>query len=383
VPNEELNLIQLVDLQAQYTTIKPEIEVALERVISRSAFILGEEVGGFEGAFAQYCGSQHAIGVASGTAALHLALAACGIGAGDDVITTPHTFIATAEAIAHTGARPVFADIDPNTYNLDPARFEAAITPQTRAVIPVHLYGRPAPMREILQTAHRHGLRVIEDACQSHGARCGDRRAGSMGDAGCFSFYPGKNLGAFGDAGIVVTDNRECAARVRALRDHGRAEKYVHDTLGYGERLDGLQAAVLDVKLRHLEDWNEKRRAAANTYRQLLAGQPLILPPEDSDQASSVYHLFVIRVRQRDRVLNALKAAGVGAGVHYPLPVHMQPAFGYLGYQRGDFPHSERAADEVLSLPLYPEITTAQLETVAAAVRDALAGSEPPAATRP
>lgn len=383
MPNEELKLIHLVDLQAQYATIKPEIDTALERVISRASFILGDEVSGFEEKFAAYCGSRHAIGVASGTAALRLALAACGIGAGDDVITTPHTFIATAEAIAHTGARPIFADIDPATYNIDPNKLEAAITPQTRAIVPVHLYGRPAPMQEILTIASRHRLRVIEDACQSHGARSGDKRAGAMGDAGCFSFYPGKNLGAFGDAGMVITDNQQCAARVRSLRDHGRAEKYVHDTLGFGERLDGLQAAVLDVKLRHLEDWTERRRAAADTYRQLLAGQPLILPPEDDEQTASVYHLFVIRVRQRDRVLGALKAANIGAGIHYPLPVHMQPAFSYLGYQRGDFPHSERAADEILSLPLYPEITTAQLEAVAAAVRDAIAGSEAPTAVKP
>jgi dTDP-4-amino-4,6-dideoxygalactose transaminase len=371
-------LIHLVDLQAQYATIKPEIDEALQRVVGNAAFILGEEVSRFEGAFAEYCGSRHAIGVASGTAALRLSLAACGIGAGDDVVTTPHTFIATAEAIAHTGARPVFADIDPLTFNLDPERLEAAITPQTRAVVPVHLYGRPAPMDEILAVAGRHRLRVIEDACQAHGAQRNDRRVGTVGDAGCFSFYPGKNLGAFGDAGMVVTDNRECAARVRSLRDHGRAEKYVHDTLGFGERLDGLQAAVLAVKLRHLEEWNQRRRAAANAYRELLAGLPLLLPPEDTPDSGSVYHLFVIRVRRRDSVLAALKAAGVGAGVHYPLPVHLQPAFAYLGYRRGDFPHSERAADEVLSLPLYPEITREQLETVAAAVREALAGSEAP-----
>lgn len=302
-------MIPLVDLKAQYSAIRSEIDAALSRVVNNSAFILGDEVSGFERAFAEYCGSAHAVGVASGTAALRLALLAGGIGAGDEVITSPHTFIATAEAIAHTGARPVLVDIDPTTYNLDAELLAGVIGPRTRAVLPVHLYGRPAPMGPILAIARRHGLVVVEDACQAHGARLETRRVGTFGNAGCFSFYPGKNLGAFGDAGMVITDDADWAARLRLLRDHGRTEKYVHTTIGYGERLDALQAAVLGAKLPHLEDWNEKRRTAARTYHDLLAGLPLTLPEDDPD-GESVCHLFVVRVADRDRVRQALAADG-------------------------------------------------------------------------
>jgi dTDP-4-amino-4,6-dideoxygalactose transaminase len=366
-------VIPLVDLKAQYARLKPEIDAAIARVLESSAFILGREVDEFEQAFAAYCGAQHAIGVASGTAALHLALLACGVERGHEVITTPHTFIATAEAIAQAGARPVFVDIDPTTYNLDPSLVEAAISPRTRAVVPVHLYGRPADMDGLLAVARRRGLRVIEDAAQAHGARYKGRRVGTLGDAGCFSFYPGKNLGAYGDGGMVTTDDPEIAHRIRMLRDHGRTDKYTHQVWGYGERLDALQAAVLGVKLRHLDAWNDARRRAATHYRILLEGCPVVLPADPSD-GESVYHLFVIRARDRDRVLGELKAGGIGAGIHYPTPLHLQPACAHLGYRAGTFPHAEAAANEVVSLPLYPEMSPGQHERVAAIVRDAAAG---------
>jgi dTDP-4-amino-4,6-dideoxygalactose transaminase len=361
-------MIPLVDLKAQYAALKPEIDAALQRVLDSAAFILGREVEEFERAFAAYCGTGHAIGVASGTAALHLALLACGLEPGHEVITTPFTFIATAEAIYHTGARPVFVDIDPRTYNLDPALVEAAIGPRTRAIVPVHLYGRPAGMDGLLEVARRHGLRVIEDAAQAHGARYRGRRVGTLGDAACFSFYPGKNLGAYGDGGMVTTNDPEIAGRLRMLRDHGRTDKYAHRIIGYGERLDALQAAILQVKLGHLDAWNAERRRAAQRYRSLLAGSPVVLPLDAGD-AESAYHLFVIRVYERDRVLKDLKAGGVGAGIHYPIPLHLQEACAHLGYRPGSFPHAELAANEVLSLPLYPEISQSQQEEVAAVVR--------------
>ena len=364
-------MIPLVDLKAQYVAIQPEIDAALQRVLSSTAFILGREVEEFEAAFAAYCGARHAVGVASGTSAIHLALLGCGVGPGDEVITTPHTFIATAEAISHAGARPVFVDIDPVTFNLDPARIEAAITARTKAIMPVHLYGNPADMDPLLAIARRRGLHVIEDAAQAHGARYKNRRVGTLGTAACFSFYPGKNLGAYGDGGMLVTDDPAVAARVRMLRDHGRREKYEHEIIGYGERLDALHAAVLQVKLRHLDAWNDKRRWAAQRYRELLRGAAVTLPATSAD-AEPVYHLFVLRVAERDRVLQLLKAAGVGGGVHYPIPLHLQPAYAHLGYKPQSFPHTECAAREVLSLPIYPEITDSQLTQVATALRAVL-----------
>ena len=366
-------MIPLVDLKAQYAAIKPEIDAAVQRVLDSTAFILGREVEGFEAAFAEYCEAHHAVGVGSGTAALHLALMACGVGTGDEVITTPHTFIATAEAISHAGARPVFVDIDPATYNLDPALVESAIGPHTKAIVPVHLYGRPADMDGVLAVARRHGLRVIEDAAQAHGARYHGRCVGPLGDAGCFSFYPGKNLGAYGDGGMVVTNDPDVAARVRMLRDHGRVDKYAHQIIGYGERLDALQAAVLRVKLPHLDAWNDRRGRAAQRYRDLLASAPIGLPNEPGD-VRVAYHLFVVRVPHRDRVLHDLHAAAIGAGVHYPIPLHRQAAYAELGHRPGSFPHAERAANEVLSLPLYPEITAAQVAEVAGALQASLEG---------
>lgn len=364
-------MIPLVDLKAQYATIRMEIDAAIQRVLDSTAFILGREVAQFEDAFAAYCGAPYAVGVSSGTAALHLALLACGVGPGDEVITSPHTFIATAEAISHCGARPVFVDIDPVSYNLDVQRVEAAIGGRTKAVVAVHLYGNPVDMEQLLAVTRRRGIHVIEDAAQAHGAMIKGQRVGTFGTAGCFSFYPGKNLGAYGDAGMVVSNDPEVAARVRLLRDHGRREKYVHEAVGYGYRLDALQAAVLHVKLRHLDQWNLRRRHAARRYCELLTASNVVLP-YTAPHAEPVYHLFVVRTPERDRVLEHLQAHGIGAGVHYPIPVHLQPVYAPLGLQPGSFPHAERAAREVLSLPLYPEITVAQQQEVTAALHAAI-----------
>jgi dTDP-4-amino-4,6-dideoxygalactose transaminase len=307
------------------------------------------------------------VGVASGTAALELSLRACEIGGGDEVITTAHTFFATAEAISNVGATPVFADIDPATFNLDPDAVESSITPRTRAVIPVHLYGRPADLDALVDICRRHGLRLIEDAAQAHGARSRGRACGTVGDLACFSFYPGKNLGAYGDAG-AVTGDPSLLARIRKLRDHGRSSKYEHDEVGYGERLDALQAAVLGVKLRHLEDWTEARRRHAATYDRLLAGSSLVTPSQDP-RDRHVFHLYVVRSLRRDDLLASLTAAGIGAGVHYPIPLHRQPAYEARGYGDCRLPAAEAAAGEVLSLPLYPELTDEQIGSVVAEVR--------------
>jgi dTDP-4-amino-4,6-dideoxygalactose transaminase len=366
--------IPLVDLKAQYRDICAEIDPAIRAVFERGEFILGEEVRAFEGEFARYLGAEQAVGVASGTAALHLALAALGVGPGDEVITTAHTFVATAEAICHTGATPVFADIDPVRYTLDPAAVRSKITARTRAVIPVHLYGQPAAMAPLLELARAHGLFVVEDAAQAHGAMCEGRGCGTLGDLACFSFYPGKNLGAYGDAGAVSGRDLAALARVRSLRDHGRSSKYRHETVGFGERLDAVQAAVLRVKLRHLDGWTAARRSHAARYRQLLAGLPIQLPQEAAG-VQHVYHLYVIRTERRDPLLASLKARGIEAGVHYPLPVHLQPAFQYLGGLKGQLPETERAAAEVLSLPLYPELEDAQLRHVTETIREFFAKS--------
>ncbi len=362
--------VRLVDLRQQYRAIGSEIDQAIQRVISRASFIMGEEVEIFEREFANFCGAQCSVGVASGTAALHLALLACGIGPGDEVITTPFTFIGTAEAISHCGAKPVFVDIDPATYNIDPTKIEAAVTERTKAIIPVHLYGQPADMDPILAIAHRHGLQVVEDAAQAHGARYKGKRVGTIGDVACFSFYPAKNLGAYGDAGAVVTSNDEIAHKVRLLRDHGRESKYEHLEIGYGERLDALQAAILAVKLRYLEKWNKARRARAQYYNELLADCNVTIPYESPD-ALHVYHLYVVRTPNRDALLAALKRQGIGASVHYPLPLHRQPA--YLlepGCADVHLPIAETAAAEVLSLPMYPELSKKQQEVVARAIKD-------------
>ncbi len=368
--------IPLVDLQAQYATIQQEIEQALQRVISTSQFIMGPDVAAFEAEFAAYCGAAHCVGVASGTAALELALRACRVGPGDEVITVAHTFIATAEAISAVGAKPVFVDIDPDTYNLDPSLLEQAITPRTRAIIPVHLYGQPADMPRILAVARAHDLFVIEDAAQAHGATWDGQRAGTLGDIACFSFYPGKNLGAYGDAGAVTTNRADLAEQVRLLRNHGRRDKYVHEVPGFGERIDTLQAAILRAKLPHLAAWTAARRRLAARYDQLLAGMGLILP-QVAAAADPVWHLYVVRCPDRDALLAELNRRGIGAGVHYPLPLHLQPAYAHLGYRAGDLPVTERVAAECLSLPLYPEMSDAQQDQVVAALRELMLQTQP------
>jgi dTDP-4-amino-4,6-dideoxygalactose transaminase len=365
--------IPLVDLEAQYLSIKDEMDAAIQRVVDSTSFILGPDVRAFEEEFARFCGVQHAVGVDSGTAALHLAFLTCDIGPGDEVITTPHTFIATTGMLGRVGARPVFVDIDPQTYNMDPTKIEAAITERTKAIMPVHLYGQPAEMDPILKIADRHGLKVIEDAAQAHGAEYKGRRAGSMSHVAIFSFYPGKNLGAYGDAGAVVTDVGEIAEKVRLLRNHGRRDKYEHLLQGFNYRIDTLQAAILRAKLAHLEEWNEARRRHAATYRELLSDLGLVLPYEP-EHVRVVYHLFVIRLEGRDALREHLKARGISTGIHYPIPLHLQPAYRYLGYKEGDFPISEKCARQVLSLPMYPELTQAQMEEVARAIREFLEG---------
>lgn len=361
--------IPFANLSAQYLHLKAEIDQAVEQVLMRGDFIMGQAVGEFEHEFARFCGAGYAVGCGSGTAALHLALLACGIGHGDEVITTPHTFIATSEAITQTGARCVFADIEENTYTLDPACVEACITPRTKAIIAVHLYGQCAEMDKLRTLADRHGLKLIEDAAQSHGAKYHGKSAGTLGDVASFSFYPGKNLGAAGDAGIVVTDNEAMARQMRALSNHGRNDKYTHFVEGYNYRLDTLQAAILQVKLPHLEAWNEARKKIAALYRDRFADLPLLLPLE-RESNSHVYHLYVVRCERRDELRDFLARRGIATGVHYPVPLHLQEAYQYLGYRCGDFPVAEKVATEILSLPIFPEMSEAEADFVAATVRD-------------
>jgi dTDP-4-amino-4,6-dideoxygalactose transaminase len=361
-------MVPFADLKAQYRAIQTEIDAAIHHILENSQFVLGPEVAAFESEFARYTGGAHAIGVNSGTSALHLAMLAAGIGPGDEVITVPFTFVATTAAIGYTGAKPVFVDIDPVSFTLDPSRIEAAITPRTKAIVPVHLYGQPADLDPILEVARRHNLIVIEDAAQAHGAEYKGRRVGSIGDLGCFSFYPGKNLGAYGEGGAVVTNNPEYARTIRMLRDWGAEKKYLHVLKGYNYRLEGMQGAILRVKLRYLEAWTEARRAHAARYDQWLAGSG-VGTPQAMDYARHVYHVYAVRSKQRESLQKALQDREVQTGIHYPIPIHLLPAYSELGHQRGDFPHSEQAADEVLSLPMFPELVPAQIEAVAEAVR--------------
>jgi dTDP-4-amino-4,6-dideoxygalactose transaminase len=356
-------VIPFVDLKAQYQSIKPEVNAAIQGILDSCQFTLGSEVAAFEQEFADYSQAKHGIGVNTGTSALHMALLAAGVGRGDEVITVPFTFVATVSAIDYTGATPVFVDIDPQTFTMDVKQLEAAITPKTKAIIPVHLYGQCADMDPILEIAKRHGLIVIEDAAQAHGAEYKGRRAGSMGDMGCFSFYPGKNLGAYGEAGMVTTDNPEFARTIRMLRDWGAEKKYHHVLKGYNFRMEGIQGAVLRVKLRYLEGWTEGRRAAATHYDRLLAGSG-IPTPKAMAHNRHVYHIYAIRTAHRQAWQDALLAQGVQSGIHYPTPVHLLPAFADLGHRAGQFPQSEQAANEVLSLPMFPELTQVQCEEV-------------------
>jgi dTDP-4-amino-4,6-dideoxygalactose transaminase len=362
-------LVPLVDLAAQYRTIAPEVEQAAAKVLREADFILGHEVKRFEQEFAEFCESRYAVGVDSGTSAIELALRAYEIGAGHEVITAANSFIATSLAVSHAGATPVLIDVDPRTYTIDVAVIEQAITPRTKAIIPVHLYGHPAYMDRIREIAERHRLVVIEDACQAHGARYRGRRVGSWSHASAFSFYPGKNLGAYGDGGMVVTNDQRIAQRVEMLRNYGQQEKYHHLFRGYNRRLDTLQAAVLRVKLRYLERWNEARRRNAALYHKLLKGSGVGLPSEAAD-ARSAWHLYVIRVGHRDALREHLASRGISTGVHYPIPIHLQPAYQDLGHKAGDFPISESCARSILSLPMYAELVRRQIELVAEAIRE-------------
>jgi dTDP-4-amino-4,6-dideoxygalactose transaminase len=367
-------VIPYLDLQSQYRSIKPEIDAAVLRVLDSAQFVLGEEVAAFEREFAEYCGAREAIAVNSGTSALHLALLAAGIGPGDDVITVPFTFVATAAAIQYAGATPRFVDVDPRTYTMVPDQIERAITPRTKAIMPVHLYGHAADMDPILDVARRRGLVVIEDAAQAHGAEYKGRRCGSLGELAGFSFYPGKNLGAYGEGGAVVTGDPALAKKIRLLRAWGEERRYEHSMKGFNYRMDGIQGAILRVKLRHLEDWTEARRARAADYRRAFRDTGVGVPIE-LDGCRHVYHVYAVRLRSRDAARESLQKAGIHTGVHYPIPVHLQPAYADLGYGAGEFPVSETVASEVLSLPMYPELTTAQIEEVASALLSTLAGA--------
>jgi len=362
--------IPFVNLRRQYVALKPRIDAAIESVLTRSAYVGGEDVDDFQRWFAGYCGVRHALGVSSGTRALELVLRGLQIGQGDEVITTANTFIATASAIVAAGATPVLVDAEESSGNIAPALVERAVTPKTKAIIPVHLYGRPAAMREILDVAERRRLAVIEDAAQAHGAKYRGARAGSLGTAGCFSFYPTKNLGAFGDGGLVTTSDDALASNVALLRDHGRVSKYEHDVVGYTARLDSLQAAILRVQGDALDEWNARRRQVAAWYTQALPSS--ISCPKDDPQDESVYHLFVVRVPKRDEFCAHLESRGIATGVHYPVPVHLQPAFRGLGYSVGDFPVTERLTSEIVSLPMHPFLEQADVQYVAAAAEEFL-----------
>jgi dTDP-4-amino-4,6-dideoxygalactose transaminase len=364
--------VPFLDLKAHHAPLTGEFDRAIREVIESSAFAGGPFVERFEEEFAEFCGASHAIGVGNGTDALWLALLALGIGEGDEVITVPNTFVATVEAIAYCNARPVFVDVDEETFTMNPAQLEKSLTGKTKAIIPVHLFGQPPDMDPILEFARAHGLFVIEDAAQAHGAEYKGRKAGTMGDAGCFSFYPGKNLGAFGEAGAVVTNDPELQKRIQILRDHGQARKYYHSMMGWNCRMDGIQAAILSIKLRHLEKANLLRRKHAVEYNRAFAGIEEVRTPFEANYARHVYHVYAIRVQERDEIRRYLQEKGVGCAVHYPIPIHLQEACRDLGYKEGAFPIAESLAEEFLSLPMFPELTLEQIEYVACCVSDAV-----------
>jgi UDP-2-acetamido-2-deoxy-ribo-hexuluronate aminotransferase len=363
--------IQMVDLTTQYKKIKPEVDEAIHRVLDSGYFILGKEVGEFEAAAAKYLGTKHAIGCASGTDALQVAMMALNIGPGDEVVTTSFTFVATTETIVLLGAKPVYVDIDPQTYNIDPAAIEAAITPRTKAILPVHLYGLPADMGLILEIARKHSLPVIEDAAQAMGAEYRGRKVGGIGTMGCISFFPSKNLGAFGDAGMVVTNDDALAAKLRMIIVHGSRKRYYHETIGVNSRMDTLQAAILGVKLKHLEQWHEARRRAAQFYNKLFKGKPLDTPYE-APYSRHIYHQYTLRLRNRDKVAESLAHKKIPHAIYYPIPLHLQQAYQSVGMPKGSLPKTERAAEEVLSLPMHTELTEEQQRFIAHSVLEAI-----------
>lgn len=362
--------VPFVDLQAQYRSIKDEIDLAIAQVLHDASFVGGPIVEAFERNFARYIGSKHCIGVANGTDAISLVLRALGIGPGDEVITAANSFIATSEAVTSVGARVVFVDCDPSTYTIDAGRIEQAVTPRTKAIIPVHLYGRPADMDAVMSIARRHGLRIIEDAAQAHGALYRGRRVGTLGDCACFSFYPGKNLGAYGDGGAVTTDDDALALKIRMYANHGRTQKYDHEFEGYNSRLDSIQAAVLDVKLRHLEQWTERRREIARQYDAGL-GDIVTVPAVPTD-ARHVYHLYVVRVPRREEVMEFLKRKGIGTGIHYPIPLPLLNAYRYLGHSAEDFPAASSLKDDIMSLPMHGSMSDEQVAYVINSLREAI-----------
>lgn len=363
-------MVPLIDLKAQHRSIASEVEAAIRQVCDNTAFILSDEMKAFEAEFAAYCGVRHGVGVANGTEALFLALLALGIGQGDEVIVPANTFVATAAAVSHTGATPVFVDCDPETYCIDPGKIESAITPRTKAVMPVHLYGHPCEMDAINAIARKHSLRVIEDCAQGHGTRYKGMHVGSFGDAAGFSFYPSKTLGAYGDAGMVLTNDDSTAEKLRLLRDNGRTSWYEHAIIGYNSRLDGIQAAVLRVKLRHLNEWVEARRRCAALYEKLLGDVDGIALPTEKAGAKHSYYVYVIRVGNRDAVMEEMKARGCGCAIHYPLPLHLQPAFASLGGREGQHPVAEEYARQIVSIPMFPELTTEQVDEAAGIIRE-------------
>lgn len=362
--------VPFLDLKAQLENIRGEITAALEGVLADCAFVSGPAVSAFEESFAEFCGVRYAVGLGSGTSALWASLLALDVGPGDEVITVPNTFIATAEAVSKTGARPVFVDVRPDTACMDPELLESVITEKTKAIIPVHLYGRPADMDPIMEIARAYRLHVIEDACQAHGALYKGKRAGSIADAGCFSFYPGKNLGAYGEAGAVVTNDEALYRKIRLFRDHGQPEKYRHEMIGWNDRMDGFQGAVLRTKLKYLPLWNEARRSHAEAYAGLLSDCPGIDLPVESPLCRHVYHIFAVRTEFRDDLLRDLQAKGVQCGIHYPVPIHLQKAYRFLNLPRGSYPVAESWADTTLSLPMYPELKEEQIRHTAEAIMD-------------
>lgn len=349
--------------------LRKEIDAAIAKTLDNCSFCLGPDVAQFEKDFAAFCGTAHAVGFNSGTSALHVALLLLGVGPGDEVITTPYTFVATSWAISYVGAKPVYVDVDDATFNLDPKLIERAITPRTRVLLPVHLYGHPCDLNPMLALCRKHGLHLVEDAAQAHAATYHGERIGKQSVISCFSFYPGKNLGAYGEGGALLTNDAAMNARARSLREHGSTIRYYHDEVGYNYRMEGIQGAVLGIKLKHLQQWTDQRRRVAHRYQELLADTPLQLPRE-ADYAQSAWHLFVVRHPKRDDLKKHLEANKIGCALHYPLPLHLQKCYASLGYKAGDFPIAERAARECLSLPIYPELTDEQIQRVASAIRD-------------